>query len=65
MSVKIEAGAGGGIPHNQLVIYGLVGSLVLIYLTYLNTITGTQYFAFFGGLAAVAGVLAVWYLRRR
>ena len=57
MSVKIEAGAGGGIPHNQLVIYGLVGSLVLIYLTYLNTITGTQYFAFFGGLAAVVALI--------
>lgn len=57
MSVKIEVGA-GGIPHNQILIYGLVGSLVLIYLTYLNTITNTQYFAFFGGLAAVAAL--VW-----
>jgi tetrahydromethanopterin S-methyltransferase subunit C len=56
MSVKIEVGA-GGIPHNQILIYGLVGSLVLIYLTYLNTITGTQYFAFFGGLAAVAALI--------
>ncbi len=56
MSVKIEVGA-GGIPHNQILIYGLVGSLVLIYLTYLNTITGTQYFAFFGGLAAVVALL--------
>ncbi len=56
MSVKIEVGA-GGIPHNQILIYGLVGSLVLIYLTYLNTITNTQYFAFFGGLAAVVALL--------
>jgi tetrahydromethanopterin S-methyltransferase subunit C len=56
MSVKVEVGA-GGIPHNQILIYGLVGSLVLIYLTYLNTITGTQYFAFFGGLAAVVALL--------
>jgi tetrahydromethanopterin S-methyltransferase subunit C len=56
MSVKVEVGA-GGIPHNQILIYGLVGSLVLIYLTYLNTITGTQYFAFFGGLAAVAALI--------
>ncbi|WP_292519400.1 tetrahydromethanopterin S-methyltransferase subunit MtrC [Methanoculleus sp.] len=56
MSVKVEVGA-GGIPHNQILIYGLVGSLVLIYLTYLNTITGTQYFSFFGGLAAVAALL--------
>mgnify|MGYP001325982745 CR=1 FL=1 len=56
MSVKIEVGA-GGIPHNQILIYGLVGSLVLIYLTYLNTITNTQYFAFFGGLATVVALL--------
>ncbi|MDK2990004.1 tetrahydromethanopterin S-methyltransferase subunit MtrC [Methanoculleus sp.] len=56
MSVKVEVGA-GGIPHNQILIYGLVGSLVLIYLTYLNTITNTQYFSFFGGLAAVAALI--------
>lgn len=56
MSVKIEVGA-GGIPHNRILIYGLVGSLVLIYLTYLNTYFQTQYFAFFGGLAAVAALL--------
>jgi len=56
MSVKIEVGA-GGIPHNQILIYGLVGSVILIYLTYLNTITGTQYFAFFGGLAAVVALI--------
>ncbi len=56
MSVKVEVGA-GGIPHNQILIYGLVGSLILIYLTYLNTVTNTQYFAFFGGLAAVAALI--------
>ncbi|KLK89246.1 tetrahydromethanopterin S-methyltransferase subunit C [Methanoculleus sediminis] len=56
MSVKVEVGA-GGIPHNQVLIYGLVGSLVLIYLTYLNTYFQTQYFAFFGGLAAVAALI--------
>ena len=56
MSVKIEVGA-GGIPHNQILIYGLVGSFVLVYLTYLNQITGTEYFAFFGGLGAVAALL--------
>ena len=56
MSVKIEVGA-GGIPHNRILIYGLVGSLVLVYLTYLNTYFQTQYFAFFGGLAAVAALL--------
>lgn len=56
MSVKVEVGA-GGIPHNQILIYGLVGSLVLIYLTYLNTYFQTEYFAFFGGLAAVVALL--------
>lgn len=48
----------GGIPHNTLMIYGIVGSLVLIYLTYLNTVTGTQYFSFLGGLGAIAAL--VW-----
>ncbi len=56
MTVKVEVGA-GGIPHNQILIYGLVGSFVLVYLTYLNQITGTQTFAFFGGLAAVAALI--------
>jgi len=56
MSVKIEVGA-GGIPHNQILIYGLVGSIVLIYLTYLNTYVQAPYFAFFGGLAAVVALL--------
>jgi len=57
MAVKIEVGA-GGVPHNQILIYGLVGSLILIYLTYLNSATNTEYFAFFGGLASVAAL--VW-----
>jgi len=56
MSVKIEVGA-GGVPHNQILIYGLVGSLVLVYLTYLNTYLQAPYFAFFGGLAAVAALI--------
>jgi tetrahydromethanopterin S-methyltransferase subunit C len=56
MTVKVEVGA-GGIPHNQILIYGLIGSLVLIYLTYLNALTGTQLFSFFGGLGAVAALL--------
>ncbi|MEG3056664.1 MAG: tetrahydromethanopterin S-methyltransferase subunit C [Methanoculleus sp.] len=57
MAVKIEVGA-GGVPHNQILIYGLVGSLILIYLTYLNSATNTEHFAFFGGLASVAAL--VW-----
>ena len=47
----------GGIPHNTLMIYGIIGSLVLIYLTYLNTVTGTQLFSFFGGLGAIAALI--------
>jgi len=57
MTVKVEAGA-GGIPHNKIMIYGLVGSLVCLYLTYLNTYLQAPYLAFFGGLAAVAAL--VW-----
>ena len=48
----------GGLSHNTLMIYGLIGSLVGIYLTYLNTVTGTQLFSFFGGLGAIAAL--VW-----
>ena len=47
----------GGIPHNTLMIYGIVGSLIGIYLTYLNTVTGTQLFSFFGGLGAIAALI--------
>ncbi|RXE55785.1 tetrahydromethanopterin S-methyltransferase subunit C [Methanoculleus taiwanensis] len=57
MSVKIEASA-GGVPHNQILIYGLIGSVVLIYLTYLNVLFDTTVFSFFGGLGAVAAL--VW-----
>lgn len=47
----------GGIPHNKVMIMGLVGSLVAIYLTYLNTVMGTQAFSFFGGLGAIAALI--------
>ena len=57
MTVKVEVGA-GGVPHNKIMIYGLVGSLVCLYLTYLNTYLQAPYLAFFGGLAAVAAL--VW-----
>jgi tetrahydromethanopterin S-methyltransferase subunit C len=56
MTVKIEV-IEGGIPHDQLMIAGLVGSLVCIYLTYLNVLWNTQYFAFFGGLGAVCALI--------
>ncbi len=57
MSVKIEA-SHDGIPHNTLLGIGFVGSLVCIYLTYLNVITGLDLFSFFGGLGAVFAL--VW-----
>jgi len=56
MTVKIEVIA-GGIPHDQLMIAGLVGSLVCIYLTLLNGVTGSQWFVVFGGLGAVCALI--------
>jgi tetrahydromethanopterin S-methyltransferase subunit C len=55
MSVKIEASEGGR-PHNEILGFGLIGSLVCIYLTYLNVLTGTQIFSFFGGLGAIIAI---------
>ena len=56
MSVKIEVIA-GGVPHEKILIAGLVSTLVCIYLTYLNAFTNTQMFSFFGGLAVVAALI--------
>ena len=57
MSVKVEV-IEGGVPHNNILAAGLVSTLVCLYLTYLNVLTGTQLFSFFGGLAVVAAL--VW-----
>ena len=57
MTVKVEV-IEGGVPHNTILAAGLVASLVLIYLTYANALTGTQLFSFFGGLGAIAAI--VW-----
>lgn len=57
MSVEITV-TEGGIPHDKIMGTCLVGSLVCIYLTYLNVLTGTQIFSFFGGIAAVFAL--VW-----
>ena len=57
MTVKIEASS-GGMPHNTIMIYGLIVSVVCIYLTYINQLTGTQWFAFLGGIGAIA---ALWW----
>ncbi|HDR73738.1 MAG TPA: tetrahydromethanopterin S-methyltransferase subunit C [Methanoculleus sp.] len=57
MSVKVEVSE-GGVPHDRIMAIGIVGSLVAIYLTYLNVLTGTQIFSFFGGIGAV---FAIWW----
>ena len=56
MTVKVEK-IEGGIPHTTIMIAGLIASLVFLYLTYANVIMGTEYFAFFGGLATVAALI--------
>lgn len=56
MTVQVTAST-GGIPHDKLMAVGLVGSVVCLYLTYLNAATGTEIFSFFGGLAAVFALI--------
>jgi len=56
MSVKVEV-IEGGIPHNKILIAGLVSTLVCLYLTYLNVLTHTEMFSFFGGLAVIAALI--------
>jgi len=56
MSVKVEV-IEGGVPHNKIMIAGLVSTLVCIYLTYLNAFTNTEVFSFFGGLAVVSALI--------
>ena len=56
MTVKVEV-IEGGIPHNKIMIAGLVGTLVCLYLTYLNVLTKTEMFSFFGGLAVVTALI--------
>lgn len=56
MSVKVEV-IEGGVPHNTILIAGVVSTLVCIYLTYLNDVTKTEMFSFFGGLAVVAALI--------
>lgn len=48
----------GGMPHNTLMIYGIIVALVGTYLTYLNVVTGIAVFSFFGGIGAIA---ALWW----
>jgi tetrahydromethanopterin S-methyltransferase subunit C len=57
MSVKVEV-IEGGVPHTTILVAGLVSTIVCLYLTYLNVLTNTELFSFFGGLAMVAAL--VW-----
>lgn len=56
MTVKVEV-IEGGIPHDKIMIAGLISALVCIYLTYLNVLTQTEMFSFFGGIAAIAALI--------
>ena len=56
MTVKVEV-IEGGIPHTKILIAGLICTIVCLYLSYLNVVTNTEMFSFFGGLAAVAALI--------
>jgi len=56
MTVKVEV-IEGGVPHNNILAAGIICTLVCLYLSYLNVVTGTQLFSFFGGLAVVAALI--------
>jgi tetrahydromethanopterin S-methyltransferase subunit C len=56
MTVKVEVIA-GGIPHTKIMVAGIIASLVCLYLSYLNVVTNTEMFSFFGGLAVVAALI--------
>jgi len=57
MTVKVEV-IEGGVPHQKIMIAGIVCTIVCLYLSYLNAVTNTGWFSFFGGLAAVSAL--VW-----
>ena len=57
MTVKVEV-IEGGVPHQKIMIAGLISTLVCLYLSYLNVVTNTEMFSFFGGLAVIAAL--VW-----
>ncbi len=56
MTVKVEV-IEGGVPHTKIMIAGIICTIVCLYLSYLNVLTGTEMFSFFGGLAAVAALI--------
>jgi len=56
MTVKVEV-IEGGVPHQKIMIAGIVCTIVCLYLSYLNALTSTGWFSFFGGLAAVSALI--------
>ncbi|MFA5154781.1 MAG: tetrahydromethanopterin S-methyltransferase subunit C [Clostridia bacterium] len=59
MTVKIDpTQINHGIPHTKIMIAGIASTLVFLYCTFLNSLTGSDWFSFFGGLAAIAAL--VW-----
>jgi len=57
MSIHVDpAQMDHGIPHNRILLAGITCSVGLLYCTYLNGVAGTDLFAFFGGLAAIAAL---------
>jgi tetrahydromethanopterin S-methyltransferase subunit C len=56
MTVKVEV-IEGGIPHKNIMVAGLICTLVCLYLSYLNVYTNTEMFSFFGGLAVVSALI--------
>ena len=56
MTVKVEV-IEGGVPHQKIMIGGLIATIVCLYLSYLNVLTNTEMFSFFGGLAVIAALI--------
>ena len=56
MTVKVEV-IEGGVPHTKIMVAGILASLVCLYLSYLNVVTNTEMFSFFGGLAVIVALI--------
>jgi len=56
MTVKGER-IEGAVPHRKILAAGMACTSLFLYLTYLNQITDTNIFSFFGGLAFVSAVI--------
>lgn len=56
MSVKVEA-SHDGIPHNTVMLQGLIIALVSLYIAIAGASFGYDFLAFFGGIAAVGALI--------